>query len=150
MLLGKQLSPNHQSITLWASRPVCLEEHLNFDEDDHSKENYEGGDHKDSLATENIPWRHKAVWWYRQISPKKHFFQTLDVWIWNGGMFGFCLQRFKCSTHLHYDDLPDPKLKLPNTSTRSNQLVFNWNINNGCHWCFIQQTVLQQQQSKDM
>ena len=70
MLLGKQLSPNHQSITLWASRPVCLEEHLNFDEDDHSKENYEGGDHKDSLATENIPWRHKAVWWYRQISPK--------------------------------------------------------------------------------
>ena len=28
------------------------------------------GDHKDSLATENIPWRHKAVWWYRQISPK--------------------------------------------------------------------------------
>ena len=70
MLLGKQLSPNHQSITLWASWPVCLEEHLNFDEDDHSKENYEGGDHKDSLATENIPWRHKAVWWYRQISPK--------------------------------------------------------------------------------
>ena len=94
MLLGKQLSPNHQSITLWASRPVCLEEHLNFDEDDHSKENYEGGDHKDSLATENIPWRHKAVWWYRQISPKKYFYPTLDVWIWNGSMFGFCLPWF--------------------------------------------------------
>ena len=73
--------------------------------------------------------------------------KRIHVWL----LFALaCLQRFKCSTHLHYDDLPDPKLKLPNTSTRSNQLVFNWNINNGCHWCFIQQTVLQQHQSKDM
>ena len=35
-LLGKQLSPNHQSITLWASWPVCLREHLNSDNQDNN------------------------------------------------------------------------------------------------------------------
>ena len=34
--LGKQLSPNHQSITLWASWPVCLREHLNSDNQDNN------------------------------------------------------------------------------------------------------------------
>ena len=58
MLLGKQLSPNHQSITLWASRPVCLREHLNSDEDcddDHDPaDDHHDGDDDDGEDSDDV------------------------------------------------------------------------------------------------